>query len=269
MISINVSGKYQRPPQPPPVFDYTIDSVQALAKSIISKKRSLFDKISATVTPETATFENVVEAIAREYDYASISTTMIYFYPKVASDPDLREACRRAEDEVDEYDIESSMREDIFKLVDVLHEKRDSLGLGREDLRLVKRMHKAYISDGLGLPAGPVRTRFTEIRKRLGTLQAEYRKNLSEENGCVWLTRVELEGVPHDVVSTLQEGVDCSSSSSTTERKLRLTFKYPYLRPTLQYAADPDVRKRVWMANQNKVRYYNILLAADYFGWLS
>lgn len=240
--------KYQSPPQAPPVFNYTTSSVKRLARSIISAKRHLLDRIASTITQEDATFTNVVEAIARNYDYTSIATRIIHFYPKVASDEELREACRKADDELDDFEIESSMREDIFQLITALHSKRHNLELGSEDLRLIERMHKKGIADGLGVPIGPQRDRFKEIRARLDVIQANYRKNLNEEKSFMWLKRQELSGVSQDVLCTLEEGI------GENEDKLRLTFKYPHVRPVLRYATDAETRKRVWLFNQNKVR---------------
>lgn len=242
----------QEPPQAPPLFNYTADTVKQLACSIIDTRRKLLDKIASTITRETATFENVVEAIARDYDYASIDTRVIYFYTKAATREELRDACRKADDELGDNEIDSSMREDVFQLIDVIHSRRGRLSLCPEDLRLIERMHKQSISDGLGIVPGPKRDRFKEIRARLDVLQAKYRKNLIEEKGCLWLEPHELEGVPEDIICTLEQ------ADGEDNQKLRVTFKYPHLRPVLRHATDPDVRQRVWLANQNKVSRSNI-----------
>ncbi|KAJ4147913.1 hypothetical protein LMH87_002409 [Akanthomyces muscarius] len=220
-----MSTVFQEPPQAPPLFNYTADTVNRLARSIVDTRRKLLDKIASTITRETATFENVVEAIARDYDYASINTRVIYFY---------------------DYEIDSSTREDVFQLIDAVHSKRGRLSLCPEDLRLIERMHKQSISDGLGIVPGPKRDHFKKIRARLDALQAKYKKNLVEEKGFIWLERHELDGVPEDVICTLEQ------ANSEDSQKLRLTFKYPHLRPVLGHATDPDVRQRVWLANQNK-----------------
>ncbi|KAJ3476736.1 hypothetical protein NLG97_g9029 [Lecanicillium saksenae] len=165
---VKMSRIVQEPPQAPPPFQF-------------------HGRWSSTVTRETATFENVVEAIARDYDYASIDTRVIYFYTKAASKEEQRDACRKADDELDDYEIDSSMRED-------------------------------------------------------------YRKNHIEEKGFLWLERRELEGLPDDIICTLEQ------SDSEGNQKLRLTFKYPHLRPALRHVTDPNARRRVWLANQNKCR---------------
>jgi len=70
---------------------------------------------------------------------------------------------------------------------------------------------------------------------------------LNEENNGIWFTRKELEGVPEDVLETFEKG------SGDNEGKLRLTFKYPDLFPTLKFALDSETREKVFIENENKV----------------
>lgn len=63
----------------------------------------------------------------------------------------------------------------------------------------------------------------------------------------MWLTPEELLGVPDEVVSNLQKG------SGENEGMLRLTFKYPHVHPNIGHATNPETRKRVFLANDNKV----------------
>ncbi len=71
-------------------------------------------------------------------------------------------------------------------------------------------------------------------------------KTLNEENGGIWFTPAELDGVPEDVLSGLEKG------KGENEGKLRLTFKYPDLFPALKYAKNAETRKRVSIGNENK-----------------
>jgi metallopeptidase MepB len=146
---------------------------------------------------------------------------------------------------MDEFEIETSMREDIFKLVDAAFQKKEKLD--PESLRLLERKRKSYITNGLGIPAGPNRERYKEIRKKLSNLQIKFQRHLNEENGGIWFTRKELEGVPTDVIEGFEQG------TGENEGKLRFTFKYPDLFPTLKFAVNPEVRQRVFIENENKV----------------
>lgn len=150
---------------------------------------------------------------------------------------------------MDEFSIECNMREDVFKLVDAAFQAQKSKepDLDAEGLRLLEKERKGYIRNGLGLPQGPQRDRFKEIKMRLSQIAIQFQKNLNEENGGIWFTKEELDGVPDDVIDGLEKG------TGENEGKLKLSFKYPDLFPTLKFAKNPETRKKVFIANENKV----------------
>lgn len=139
------------------------------------------------------------------------------------------------------------MREDIFKLVSAVETKNEQAPVSDvpESLRLLDKMNKDYVRNGLALPEDK-RARFKEIKKELSTLGIEFSKRLNEENGGIWFTPEQLKGVPDDVLNTLKKG------EGENEGKLWLTFKYPDLFPTMKYAVDPETRKLVFLGNENK-----------------
>jgi metallopeptidase MepB len=241
--------QYQSPPQMPPLFTATKTSLVEDAKELCDKTRKLLDKITAEVTVETASFENVVLPIARDENEAGLRSRIIGFYQAVSTDAELRDASSKAEEIMDEFNIEASMREDIFVLVDAAWKKAQegASGLDGESLRLLEKERKSYIRNGLGIEKGEKRDRFKEIKKRLSTIQIEFQKNLNEENGGIWFTKKELEGVPEDVLETFEKG------TGEHEGKLRFTFKYPDLFPTLKFALDSSIRQKVFVENENKV----------------
>ncbi|OTB12681.1 hypothetical protein K445DRAFT_320818 [Daldinia sp. EC12] len=240
--------KYKNPPQAPPTFTGTKESIVNDAKTICDTTRSLLDKIVADVTAPTATFSSVLAPMAEDENQSQLSTRILGFYQYVSSDADLRNASTEAEKIMDEFSIECNMREDVFKLVDAAFQAQKSKepDLDAESLRLLEKERKGYIRNGLGLPQGPQRDRFKEIKKRLSQIGIEFQKNLNEENGGLWFTKEELDGVPSDVLDGLEKG------TGENEGKLKLSFKYPDLFPTLKFAKNPETRKKVFIANENK-----------------
>ncbi|KAJ9630594.1 metalloendopeptidase [Taxawa tesnikishii (nom. ined.)] len=218
--------RYRNPPQFPPKFTHTPESLAADTKRLIEQSRSVQDAIVKNVSPRTP----VLLPIARDDNKMSLESHIVGFYQAVSTDSKLRDASTEAEKEMDDFGIESSMREDVFKLVDAVLKKNESLD--PESRRLLEKEHKDYIRNGLGLPAGPKRDRFKEIKKRLSELSITFQKNLNEEQGGLWFTPEELEG--------------------ENEGKVWLTFKYPDLFPVLKYAKNAEVRRRLFVANENK-----------------
>lgn len=238
------SAKYQKPPQAPPLFTATTESLAKDTKRLLDQSRRIQDQIVKDITPESANFHNVVLPMALDDNKMAIESHIIGFYSAVSTDSKLRDASIEAEKQMDEFGIEASMREDIFKLVDAA--LKNSKDLDPESQRLLEKDHKGFVRMGLNVPAGPKRDRFKDIKKRLSELSITFQKNLNEEQGGLWFTEQELEGVPKDVLDGLKKG------DGDNAGKLWLTFKYPDLFPTLKYCKNPDVRRKVFTSNENK-----------------
>lgn len=236
--------QFKEPPQAPPLFTATQTSIVEDAKRLIERSRKVQDQVASGVQAETATFANALHPLVLDENAMALEAHILGFYQAVSTDSKLRDASSEAEKLLDDFGIETAMREDLYKLVDAALKKNESLD--PESRRLLEKEHKDYIRNGLGLPAGPQRDRFKEIKKRLSQLSIQFQKNLNEENGGLWFTPEELDGVPDDVLSGLEKG------KGENEGKLRLTFKYPDLFPTLKYAKNGETRKRVSIANENK-----------------
>ncbi|KAH7379617.1 peptidase family M3-domain-containing protein [Pyrenochaeta sp. MPI-SDFR-AT-0127] len=236
--------QYKTPPQLPPKFIATKQSLIDDTKRLIDRSRSVQDAIVRDVKLDSATFANAILPIARDDNKMAIESHIIGFYNAVSTNKELRDASSEAEQMLDDFGIESSMREDVFNLVDAVLKKKDQLD--PESQRLLEKDHKSFIRNGLSLPAGPKRDRFKEIKQRLSQISIAFQKNLNEENGGLWFTPEELDGVPEDTLSILKKG------EGENEGKLWLTFKYPDLFPTLKYATNAETRKKVFTNNENK-----------------
>ncbi|KAI1857644.1 hypothetical protein JX265_011059 [Neoarthrinium moseri] len=241
--------KYRTPPQAPPTFTGTKDSIVKDAKDLCDSTRSLLDKIVADVSVEKASFASVLKPMTEDEDQSGLSGRILGFYQYVSSNADLRNASTEAETIMDEFGIECNMREDVFQLVDAVakRQKEQEPDLDPESLRLLDKERKNYIKNGLGLPKGPQRDRFKEIKTRLSQIGIEFQKNLNEEDSGLWFTKEELVGVPEDVVDNLEKG------SGENDGKVKLSFKYPDLFPTLKFAQNSETRKKVFIANENKL----------------
>ncbi|KAJ5080906.1 hypothetical protein N7456_013616 [Penicillium angulare] len=234
----------RKPPQAPPVFTATPQSLVADAERLIKVSRDVQDKIVAAIKPDTAAFDSVVRPLSQNDNVMALEAHILGFYQAVSTDQKLRDASSKAEELMDEFSIESVMREDVFTLFDAVLKKNEDLD--PESRRLLEKEHKEFVRNGLGIPAGPQRARFKEIKMRLSQLSIEFQKNLNEENGGIWFTPEQLDGVPEDVTSGLKRG------EGENAGKLWMTFKYPDLFPTMKYATNTEVRKQMMVSNENK-----------------
>lgn len=239
-----MTQKVRTPPQAPPLFTGTPSTILADTKRVIDRSRHVQDSVVTSVKPGEATFKNVLLPIAHDENLADCETHLLGFYQAVSADKAIRDASTEADKLIDEFAIETNTREDVYKLVAAVVEKEETLD--PESQRLLEKLHKEYIRNGLGLPVGPQRDRYKEIKKTLSQLAITFQKNLNEENGGLWFTPEELDGVPQDVLDTLEKGEGDNAG------KLRLTFKYPDFFPAMKYATNSATRKKVYIGNENK-----------------
>lgn len=241
--------KYKKPPQAPPTFIGTKEKIVSDTKALCDKTRALLDKLVADIPANDSsktTFEDVILPQIYDENQSALSSRILGFYQYVSSDAELRDASTEAEKILDEFGIETSMREDVFKIVDAVFQKKDTLGLDPESLRLLEKERKGYIRNGLSLPEGPKRDRFKEIKKRLSQIQIQFQKNLNEEDGALYFTKEELDGLPSDLVETWEKG------TGENEGRHRVSFKYPDLFPTLKFAKNAETRRKMFVQNENK-----------------
>jgi metallopeptidase MepB len=235
---------FQKPPQAPPLFTGTAGSIVADTKRLINRSRKVEDNLINSIKPEEATFEKVILPIKEDEDSTTLETHILGFYQSVSGDSTLRDASTQADTMLDEYAIESYMREDIFKLVDAVYQRKEKLD--PEDHRMVEKLRKSYIQNGLNLPPGPKRDRFKEIKLRLSTLTIKFQKNLNEEHGGIWFAPEDLDGVAQDLIDNFEKG------TGENEGKVRVTFKYPDLFPVMRYAKKAETRQKVFLGNENR-----------------
>jgi metallopeptidase MepB len=236
--------KPKKPPQAPPLFTATPISIIDDAKRLIEQSRKVQNRITRGVQPETATFANTLLLLAQDENTRTLEAHVLEFYQNVSTDEELRAASSVGQSLLKDFAVETAMREDLYNLIEAALKKNETLD--PESRRLLEKEHKNYIRNGLGLPGGPRRNRFKEIEKRLGQISIDFQKNLNEENGGIWFTPKELDGVPEDALSELESG------RGENEGKLRLTFKYPDVVSTLNYATSSETRRQLYIANTNK-----------------
>jgi metallopeptidase MepB len=234
------------PPQKAPFFKATPTSIKEDISRLIEQSRKVQNQV-AKIHPDAATFANILLPLGHAENALNLESHVIVFYKDISPDPEVRDASREARNLLDNFKVEAAMREDVFRSVDAVS-KQGNKDLDGESLYFMEKKHLEFIQNGLKLEAGTKRGRFKEIRSRLSQLADEFRKNLAESNTGtgVWFTYEELEGVPEDIVSGLEEGKD------ECEGKLRLSFKEHHLFPALRYARNPETRKRYFIANENK-----------------
>jgi metallopeptidase MepB len=238
----------REPLQTPPSFAATSSSILAATHRIIESTRSVQDSIVATVSPETATFENVLVPLVQAENLWMNEGNILGFYRFASADEALREASSQSNNLMEAFLVTSRMREDIFALVDAVHvrESSEAIRLDPESKHLLNRIYGEFIKNGLKLQTSAERERLGEIQMRINTLANEFERNVSQATtGGVWFALGELPGFPDDELAGLERG------TGLHEGEVLVTFKV-HQRTVLRFVTNRESRMRMYVAQANR-----------------
>uniref|UniRef100_A0A673NC83 Thimet oligopeptidase n=1 Tax=Sinocyclocheilus rhinocerous TaxID=307959 RepID=A0A673NC83_9TELE len=205
------------------LWDLTPDRIQQLTEELIAKTKKVYDMVCA-LDVSSVSYENTLKALADvEVEY-TVQRNMLDFPQHVSPCKDIRTASTEADKELSEFDVEMSMREDVYQRIVALEVSRE-----RALTHLSQELNATCCS-----------TNFT--------LCINFNKHLNEDTTCLHFSREELGGLPEDFLNSLEK--DDSG-------KLKLTLKYPHYFPTMKKCFVPETRKTLEEAFNSRCKEEN------------
>ncbi|BFY99936.1 hypothetical protein BsWGS_02976 [Bradybaena similaris] len=210
------------------------EQIASDADRLMESVKTVYDAIGA-LSDDEVTYNNVVKAAADSDSWYAVQRNNIDFLQHVSSDKELRDASVAADKKMSEFDVELSMRQDVFESFVAAEKLEDSKTWKPEARRFVERIIKIGRRNGLHLPK-EVQDKIKVIKKRMSDLSIDFSKNLNEEHTVLEFTEEQLVGLPEDFIKNLEPG---------SEGKLKVTLKYPHVFPCMKKARNPETRKTI------------------------
>jgi len=161
----------------------------------------------------------------------------------VAEDKALRDASSDAEKMLEEFEVEMSMRKDVFDNILAFSKSEEAKSLSPEMKRYVDKLVNDGMRNGLHLDEAK-RDEIKAVKKRISELSVEFNKNLNEDTTLILLDQAELTGVPEDLVGSFEKDEETG--------KLKVTMKYPHFFPVTRKCNNPETRLRVETTYQTR-----------------
>jgi peptidyl-dipeptidase Dcp len=158
----------------------------------------------------------------------------------------LQEIARETTPMLSAHSNEIRMNQELFGRIQTVYEKRESLGLDNEQMRLVEKIYRDFERGGAALPEEK-REVLKQLNERMSMVSLQLSENLLAENNGFKLIledEADLIGLPPDVISSAAD----EARKANMEGKWVFTLSKPSWTPFLQFSERRDLREKIYRA---------------------
>ncbi|KUF87436.1 Solute carrier family 2 [Phytophthora nicotianae] len=210
------------------------------------------DEIAA-LAPSAVTFENTAQKLV-DLDHEMLSrVTNVTFLGQVAADKETRDACTKADEAIEDFSVQRSMRADVYKAINTLYKSAAYQKLDAVTQRYVHRLVQDFERNGLQLPEEKQKE-VQAWKQKLSKLGIQFQQNLSEETVEVTFSHDEVKGLSDDFIAALEKGDD---------GKYKIALSYPTVFPILNTCTVESTRKAVEYAFNRRCIATNVAILEE------
>ena len=212
-------------------------------QAAIAEAKAEIDAIVAN--PDEPTFENTIEAM--EYSGGALNKVANIFYNlmEANTNDELQQIAEEISPMMTEFSMYVSLNPVLFERVKAVYEKKDELGLAKDQMTLLEDSYKGFVRGGANL-SDEDKALYSKWSEELSLTTLQFSKNVLAATNAYVLNitdEADLAGLP--------EFVRTMAAETAAEKGLEgwaFTLDAPSYSPFLKYSEKRDLRKDIWTA---------------------
>ncbi len=227
----------------PRFADFKPDHVDAALDQLLHDGRAVLEMVVDPATP--ADWAHVVEPLEAATERLGRAWGIVGHLSSVDDSPALRDAHNRNLARVTQFWTELGQNQGLFERYKALHDSPSFASLSPSRQRIVENSLRDFRLGGAEL-VSPDRERYAEIQDRIAALGQKFSENVLDATNAyetIVATVDDLEGLPDDAIASA-----AADAKKHGKEGYRFTLQFPSYFPIMQYAANRDLRERVYRA---------------------
>jgi len=227
----------------PPFDEIKVEHYVPAVKEGIKQQEAEVDAIVANTAEPT--FENTIFALDKSGELLTKVNGVFGPLNSANTNEEMQAAAREISPLQTAHRDNISMNPELFKKIKTIYDKRESLGLDVEQLRVTEKYYQDFERNGANLSEADKEI-LKGINTELSSLSLQYGENLLAETNknfkLVVENEADLAGLPEDVVMAAAE----TATRTGDEGKWVFTLAKPSMLPFLQFAENRDLREKLY-----------------------
>ncbi len=204
---------------------------------------------------EAPTFDNTIAALDFSGDLLKKVSSVFYNLYSADTNEGMDKIANEISPILSEHNDNLYLNEKLFARIQTLFDKKDSLGLNDEQLRLLEKYHRDFIRSGAALNPDQ-KEKLRQINKDLGLAELAFGQNVLDETNSykkIVDKESDLAGLPESV---RQAAAEAAKEAGEEGKWLFTTQKSSFI-PVLQYGENRELRKELLMAYTTRADHNN------------
>ncbi len=231
-----------------PYPDIQPDHFMPALQASIEKARKQIEEIKAT--PEEPNFQNTIDALEYTTEDMELVASVFYNMMSAHTNEHLQRLAQEVGPMLSAFNSEVGHDKHLYARVQKVWDNKGNENLNPEQMQLLENTYMSFIRNGASLTENQ-KHRVKEIDEKMSQLSPRFSENVLKVTNAfeMYLSdEADLDGLPDSAI----EAAAHAAEEKGQPGQWLFTLHAPSLMPFLQYSAQRELRKKMWIAHSSR-----------------